>query len=185
MTNFLAGMQYADRKKPFPSWNDSPSDVYYMWKDVTDPNIVFASGTRIRMKPEYDYHLVVNDGGPMHFGHKDTLMTAVARHVLNGDTVKISSAPSTRSAKIKNLQANTMDRNGDWQDYSLGASPLVVSRPMVFRIRPDHYHIVDSIDPINKGSLDFHDIEKLAKYVDNRIRTNGLDFSVRKVKYGN
>lgn len=184
MTNPFKGMQYADRRKNFPSWNDKDSDVYYEWKDVEQADMVFATSTRIRMKPETVYHLHVA-GNSQVFYNKDTLMSAVASHVVKDQEIRIVPGVSplaTISVPKLQMKRYGVD-SGDWTDIKVGSSPIVLNYATVFRIRPDYYHVVDSIDPINRGSVAFYDIDKLANYVNNRIRTNGLDFSVKKVKY--
>lgn len=191
MTNILEGIQYREPMLKFPHWNPrdpySINDTYGDWQDIPEGLVTFGDKTQLRAKPTFSYDVSVESSVTYTtYKSKDAAMSAIANLIATGERVSI--VPSTKIADITNFQSRKLQYyisvpNAQWIDLAGLGSVLTLPGKVKFRVRPDYYHVVDSIDPVSRGSVSFHDVDELAKYVDNRIRTNGLDFSVKKVKY--
>lgn len=188
MTNILEGVQFREPNPKFPHWNTTDeyarTETYGIWQDVPEGRVQFSAKTQLRSKPTFNYKVTAN-GKSTTFNHKDEAMSAVAQNIFNGYETIIHPIESVYP-KIIGADRKLQHRNntgGTWIDVTIG-TPFTCTAALTFRIRPDFYHVVDSAEsPRIMGSVKFHDVDELAKYVDNRIRTEGVDFTVRKVKY--
>ena len=182
--NVLEGVQYRNVKGSPNAWL---APVYEDWQDVPEGMVKFPGKTEFRMKPKNAYILHTKKNNMnVDLSHTtlDKAISELKSYVNEGKSVTIERVETTPDIFVemtnRNVQFNAS--GGDWQyfrDYRFSG----YSTEVVFRIRPDYYHVVNTIDHNISGQLKFDDIEKLAKAVDNRIRTDGLDFSVTKVKY--
>lgn len=183
MTYLLEGLQYRASTEHNQSFRDTGKD----WLDIPEKMISFPAHTQFRIKPLTTYQVSVSLNTTTHTDiavvHKVT-----ANLLEQGQSYQVSVFDKTPAWTRTNLQFRQPDSasKSEWQDATklLGANPLRMTYATEFRQRPDHYHVVDTLDTVVRGSVVFHDIEELAAYVDKRIRTNGLDFKVSKVKYG-
>lgn len=185
-TNILESVQYRTNTVSYA--NVTPSKGWDMfdlfqgggWEDVPVGKTSFPTNTQFRMKPEMVYKL--HEGASYRtFANRSSLMVEINKKLDAGDTVSVSSGEQT-STKHSNPLLQVFD-GVKWASVNISGQPAVFAYAANFRLRPDHYHKVVTQDSLVKGEIDFHDIDKLAAYVDKRLRTNGLDFSVKKVKY--
>lgn len=184
--NILEGVQYrtanlvhADR---LPSKGFDIFDLVRGagWTDIEAGQVSFPANTEFRMKPVKVFHL--HEGATYRtFTDRASLDKAIAEKLENEQTVQVSMGETT-STKLSADNLQVFDGK-TWTSTQIGGHSVRYSYAAKFRIRPDYYHEVTTIDPLIRGSVSFHDIDELTKYVDNRIRTNGLDFSVKKVRY--
>ena len=186
MTNILEGVQFREPNAKFPHWNRTDeyarTETYGIWQDVPAGRVEFSAKTQFRSKPVLSFR-VTTQGSTTTHQDKDAAMSFVAQSIHNGYDVSIVCMPSPTPTIIgpdRKLQCT--DQKGAWHFVTI-SSTFTLDTNSTFRIRPDFYHTVDTHDPLIKGTVSFHDIEELAKYVDKRIRTDGVDFTVRKVKY--
>lgn len=185
MTNILEGVQFREPLIKFPHWNPKDpyvlNDTYGDWTNVPEGKVSFSKGIQLRCKPSVSYKVTILSSTTIH-KDKNAAMSVVAQALESNKTAMISAVEGALLTIGPDRKLQYKTGTSKWQGITI-ASSFTVDATYTFRIRPDFYHIVDSTDPISRGSLDFHDIEDLAKYVDNRIRTNGMDFRVTKVKY--
>jgi hypothetical protein len=187
VTNILAGVQFCAPHAKFPHWNPQDpyvlNDTYSDWQDVPAGTVSFSKGTKLRAKPSPSYEVFLSDGTSSKFRTKDSAMSEVARALEIGRTAKIVTVNDRINSMgtERKLQYKTPSMDG-WSNFSV-SSPFTLQTSYTFRIRPDHYHRVTTISGNTAADIEFFDIDALTKYVDNRIRTNGLDFKVIKVKY--
>lgn len=186
MTNILEGVQYRSVTVPFADLTPSKGmDIFDIikgggWTDVEDGRVVFPTKTEFRYKPEKIFQL--HEGTTYRtFTDRNLLNMAIKDRLDNEQTVQVSIG-ETASSKRSNPKLQTFDGKA-WVSVVISGAPCHFSYATKFRIRPDYYHTVTTNDLLVTGTVTFHDIDELAKYVDNRIRTNGLDFSVKKVRY--
>lgn len=183
MTNPLKGLQYRTYKpNQFVTYLDG-EDNYEEWKDVENLNEAFPSGTQLRIKPEYVYR-VEDDTFVRDFTDKDKAMSYLAGLVEGGKAPAIR-----RDEKSTNLEDFLMSRhvqfsigNGKWQPLTYMNAHRFSNRTFL-RIRPDEYFVVSASSGISKAELRFEDVESLAKYLNDKVRTGMYNFSVRSVKY--
>lgn len=186
MINILEGVQY--RTNTVSHANLTPSKGWDMfdlfqgggWEDVKPGEITFPANTQLRMKPELVYK---THGGatPGTFNNRATLLDEINKKLDKKETVQVTVEEKT-SSKVSDSLLQVFDGKS-WKYVVISGNTTVFTYAPKFRLRPDHYHRVMTLDGVIKGELEFYDTDELAKYVDNRIRTNGLNFSVTKVKY--
>jgi len=188
--NILAGLQFSTKMPGMPDFLGRKTDTWSNWVDTDGKVTSYPANTKFRVKPSFGYTVSSQKGiaaiqDSFDFNDKDAMMKHVATKLDGGFRISISPTPHEQSITAVVAGRNIQYRLGkdNWTTLYGIATELVFSGPLKFRIRPDFYHVVDSLDPVSKGSISFHDIDDLAKYVDDRIRTNGLDFSIKKVWY--
>lgn len=179
MTYFFKGFQYRESTEKNQSFKDTGED----WLDIPERMTSFPAHTQIRMKPVTTYS--ISSGlNTIKLTDEEIAKITVRNLITNRTPFSVSIADSPPKFTLEHLQYRQKDAaNPEWRPTSIGM-PVRYTYATEFRIRPDHYHVVNTLDSVVKGSVAFHDIEDLAAYVDNRLRTNGLDFEVKKVKYG-
>lgn len=174
MSDFpLTGVQYRPLKAQFPSGVWRQDCDYEDWQDVTDFSKVYSTGTQFRMKPQYKYE-VSSDNRIKSYANKDKAMSAVAEALAEGISANIRRVDET-----PDLVQFLFNKNVEFQTAGTGRWTAVTYLKIAgldyrtqLRIRPDNYWTVNTSVGISKSSLDFKDIDELAKYVDKQIRTN-------------
>jgi hypothetical protein len=190
MKDVMKNIQYRSPKEKVAGWQIptygdwTPFEVTENYKEYT-----FPSHTQFRLKPVIKFEVHLPDGSVGTFGDKDNAMFRVAELIDEGCKVTVQRVECSRLRPIqqelegKNVQWRTADK---WHPITT-FNAQGYEFPVRLRVRPDYYHTVRTINTLGSmpvtSFIDFTDIEDLAKYVDNRIRTNGFDFSVVKVNY--
>lgn len=181
MTNPLPDLQYRIYRSQFATYLD---DNYEDWQDVTDLNYVYPTGTQLRVKPVVTYD-VKDDLLVKPFSDRDQAINYMTGLVESGKTVSIK-----RVDKSKDLGKFLSDKKVQWctpgTDRWQAMSYLNYSRfpnRVQLRIRPDEYFVVTVSNGMAQSDIHFEDVESLAKYLDNKVRTGMYNFSVKAVKY--
>lgn len=187
MTHPLEGVQFRARKATFPTYKE---DEYEDWSNVPvtgTTSKIFATGTQFRMAPVIQYQVIdeahkITDG----FLSKTDAMALVSKLIDAGQPATIKSIDKT-----PDLIQHLFNRNVQFSvagTYTWRAmtyfNPSSVEGRISFRVRPDHHFQVAFTNPLQSAVIDFDDVEKLAQYVDNKIRTGHYDFNVRAISYG-
>lgn len=187
MSNPFDGVQFREHSKGDKiSWSSEPPTFATEWADVGDRR-EFAKGTEFRMTPRTHYQVSLPQTKAAVYTTKKDVMTAIAIALEAGQFIEVTPIPvetdlgATMAARRIQYIVSDDRVVSSWQGFRALAS--VTLSPITLRVRPDHYHRVVTRDGLISGEVDFDDIERLAKYVDNRIRTNGLDFSVTRMAY--
>lgn len=183
----LKGLQYRTHTSPaFSAQPYSGADMFDLvrgggWIDVPEGKNEFPIHTEFRMKPLTVYRVHENLKY-VTYRNKTSLMEAISKKIDAGDNIQVSLVEeATTKFTDPLLQVYRQDK---WTNISIGDKPVKLTYASKFRLRPDFYYTVSTINnPLITSHIDFEEADKLAEYVSNRIRTNGLDFSVRKVKY--
>jgi hypothetical protein len=186
--NILAGLQVATQK---PSMHGTYVPTWSAFSPAASGVVKFSGPTRfiadsvITFEVTY-YHDNISNTDT--FSSKDKAFDFMGNKLEDGYSVSCRKRELTPAIddviKGRKLQYRVLSGvfNNNWNDLTRMSNELTFNGGVEFRIRPDYFHVVTTIS-ITSGSITFEDIEDLAKYVDKRIRTNGLDFYVRKVKY--
>lgn len=183
MTNPLAGLQYRTYKaNQFVTYIDGDGN-YEEWKDVENLNDYFPSGTQLRIKPEYVYQ-VADDTFVKDFTDKDKAMSYLAGLVEGGKapTIRRDEKSTNLADFLESKRVQFSTGNGKWQPFTYMNAHRFSNRALL-RIRPDEYFVVTVVNGISKSELQFEDVESLAKYLNDKVRTGMYNFSVRSVKY--
>jgi len=177
----LKGLQFRTNTAPYGG-----SDMFALvrgggWVDVPEGKNSFHANTEFRMKPLTEYRLHENLTYKT-IRNKTSLMEEISKKIDAGDNIQVSQVEvATTKFTDPLLQVK---KNDQWVNISIGDKPVKLIYASTFRLRPDFYYQVTTIgNALVTGSVEFEDADKLAEYVNNRIRTNGMDFSVRKVRY--
>lgn len=184
MSDFpLTGVQYRTLKAQFPSTVWRQDLDYEDWQDVDNMNQVYSTGTQFRMKPKYKYEVTI-DGVTRQHNDKDKAMSSVAEALSLGMKTAINRLDETPDLIEflfnKNVQWSAVGSDR-WQSATYLSTAGLPNRTQL-RIRPDNFFGVKH-NVLNGTEITFDSVDKLAKYVDNQIRTGSTDFTVRSIKY--
>lgn len=185
MTNFLAGAEYRFPRNGGIAFNPQWTE----WMAIEYPTQVFPEATQFRMKPVIKY-AVASESTSTVFDFEDDALNEVAEQIRLQKQVTLTKREVTGNFKETFSGKNLQFRNllgelspASWQDFSnFNPAGFGYAWNVEFRIRPDYQYEVNTLDGPVSGKQQFDDLEEVIKYVDNRLRTNGLDFSVKKVK---
>jgi hypothetical protein len=185
MANLLKGLQYRELKQEMPNWRSYGTvKDFTEWTDCKDLTS-FSTGTQFRVAPVFDY-VVKIPGRISTIDNRDTAMGRVARALDEGHEVHVvKEEKATKSTgqflTDNNIQYKT-DGSGSWTsgNYFTGG----YSSRVHFRIRPDTYFQVDIKTGIAQSTLNFDDVEELAKYVDKQLRTSDNNIFITRRNYG-
>ena len=193
MTNFLKDVEYRYLSKGGYS---VAGNGFTEWEPVNRIDRVFPEGTVFRVTPYTEYEISTDEGVQEKFRNKDKALSSVARLVTDGHEVTIQGnvyVPDVKLRLVENKvefrtrstnKAGTVVTHGDWYNFYTFSLEYGYAQEIELRQRPDFQYKVTTIDDVISGEVSFDDVDKLTQYLDNRIRTNGMDFSVRRVPYG-
>lgn len=187
--NILEGIQFQTTKAVFPTWKQTVSEPWTDWLD-TDAHITkFRGPLKLRMKPTFEYVVSRRKGLDVTvdtFSSKEEMSRHISKHIDDNIDINIRRAETTTKSDIasRKLQYRVTNvTDSAWKNLTTVNSTVTYQGAIEFRIRPDHYYQVITNHNVIGGIVEFHDIDDLDRYISGRIRTGGLDFSVRKVKY--
>lgn len=189
MTNHFKDVEYRELVGA-PGW---APPVYKEWTPVpaSIQNMRFASGTQFRMKPTVSYAVEFNAtkevAGYSTYDVKQNAVDFVATLLENStDPISVKRVEISKDFHTelfnRNVQFRILGTATKWQSIS-GFQTEGYNGELSLRVRPDYYYRVSTIDNLVVGHVEFDDVERVAEYVNNRIRTEGLDFQVRKIRY--
>lgn len=182
MNNFLEGIQFANLKNTLPSWQGAQYDP---WQDVTNPHIVYNSGTKFRVKPETIYWV-----GPNKYKTEEAAMDRIRSVINTNEGITIRKEVKTpdfhvflagKSIEYKLLGTATWTPIVDFR-HDPGYNGTVK-----FRLRPDFIYKVHTTTPdgLGFGEVEFDDVEDLKRHIDLKVSTSNFDsLRVFRVKNG-
>lgn len=188
MANILRGIQYRERVTTFPDWRNNASLQYGNWQDVGEDVRNFSSYTEFRIKPTLYYSMSIDAGSAKRYETLDSVMVDARKALEQGRTVDIDPVEKSDPKTFTNhIQVNRVGirhtSENVWQtvDWTKRVS---YDTPIEFRVRPDYYYTVRHTDlAATQSLLTFDDADRLAKYVDNQIRTGNTGLQIGKVRY--
>ena len=191
MTNVLDGIEYRTLNPNLPSWN---KDVYTDWLPAGNLTS-FPSGTQFRVPPKFTYEVASRDNEnvqsvvELRTPSKDNAMKKVAQLVEEGKAVRLEKHEVPTLTASGHMAENHVQFKLAGQDKWTHAQYLTqgsmgVTSKIQFRARPDNYFQVDVKNGIALSTLDFDDVEELARYIDRQIRTSENNITITRRSYG-
>jgi len=176
----MKGIEYSTYTSS--SFSYAVEGVWGFWQPVPSGKTKFSARTRFRMAPVYAYE--VRTDKSVVYKNRTDAMSEVAAYLNIGMQATIRKFESPED-QVANPLLQYQFGDGNWQQAQIGSTPVSFTNAPEFRIRPDYYHRVTTLASASVANavVDFHDVDALAKYVDNRIRTDGPGFTLAKVAY--
>jgi len=188
MTNAFEGIQFRSRRNTFVAFNEEP---YEDWQDMPLfwTTTVFSSGTQFRVTPVDQFEILASGSGENfteRFMTKTKAMERASKMLSDGQNVSIKVVDKTPDITTRLFNSNVQFcavGTEVWRSINY-INLANITGPVTFRVRPDHHFQVVFSNPLQNATIDFDDVNRLAKYVESKIRTGTYDFTVKAIKYG-
>lgn len=187
MTNAFEGIQFRSRRNTFVSFNEDP---YEDWQDMPIfwATKVFPSGTQIRVTPVVQFEVLAHGFGENFteiFMTKTKAIERASKMLSDGKNVSIKVVDKTPDITTQLFNRNVQFcavGTEVWRSINY-INLDNITGPITFRVRPDHHFQVVFSNPLQNATIDFDDVDRLAKYVESKIRTGTYNFTVKAIKY--